>query len=68
MTLEKNVAIVVILTYRVVALSFSSARKVGKAMRVLPHLLSKKIQRKRANLFLQNSAILQLHCSLLFES
>ena len=30
-TLEKKVAIVVIFTYRVVALSFSSARKVGKA-------------------------------------
>ena len=30
-TLEKKVAMVVILTYRMVALSFSSARKVGKA-------------------------------------
>ena len=30
-TLEKNVAIVVILMYRVVALSFSSAKKVGRA-------------------------------------
>ena len=30
-TLEKNVAIVVMLTYRVVSLSFSSARNVGKA-------------------------------------
>lgn len=30
-TLEKNVAIVVMLTYRIVSLSFSSARKVGNA-------------------------------------
>ena len=30
-TLEKNVAIVVILRYRVVALSFSSARNIGSA-------------------------------------
>ena len=30
-TLEKKVAMVVIFTYRVVALSFSSARKVGRA-------------------------------------
>ena len=30
-TLEKKVAIVVIFTYRVVALSFSSARNVGRA-------------------------------------
>ena len=30
-TLEKNVAIVVMLTYRVVALSFSSARNIGSA-------------------------------------
>ena len=30
-TLEKNVAMVVIFTYRVVALSFSSARNVGRA-------------------------------------
>ena len=33
MTLEKNVAIVVMLTYLVVALSFSSARNVGKAIK-----------------------------------
>ena len=32
-TLEKNVAIVVILTYRVVALSFSSERNIGSAER-----------------------------------
>ena len=32
-TLEKNVAIVVMFTYRVVALSFSSARNVGRAMK-----------------------------------
>ena len=31
-TLEKNVAIVVIFTYRVVALSFSSARNCGRAI------------------------------------
>ena len=31
-TLEKKVAIVVIFTYRVAALSFSSARKVGSAI------------------------------------
>ena len=30
-TLEKNVAIVVMLRYRVVALSFSSARNIGNA-------------------------------------
>ena len=33
-TLEKKVAIVVILTYRIVALSFSSARNAGRAERV----------------------------------
>ena len=37
-TLEKNVAIVVMLTYRVVALSFSSATKVGKAKIVFSDL------------------------------
>ena len=33
-TLEKKVAMVVIFTYRVVALSFSSARNVGRAKKV----------------------------------
>ena len=34
-TLEKNVAIVVMLTYRVVALSFSSARNMGRAIMII---------------------------------
>ena len=38
-TLEKNVAIVVIFTYRVVALSFSSARNCGRAKVQLCYLL-----------------------------
>ena len=39
-TLEKNVAIVVMFTYRVVALSFSSARNIGRA--VVPLSMSKR--------------------------
>ena len=39
-TLEKNVAIVVMFTYRVVALSFSSARNIGRS--VVPLSMSKR--------------------------
>ena len=57
-TLEKNVAIVVIFTYRVVALSFSSARNCGRAKVQLCYLLLQKLCDKVSYLSLQNRAIL----------
>ena len=55
-TLEKNVAIVVMLTYRVVALSFSSIRNIGRAMNhTMLQLLNIKCNVKY--LFRQNCAI-----------
>ena len=55
-TLEKNVAIVVIFTYRVVALSFSSARNCGRATIQLYDLPLQR-RNKLTYLSLQNRAV-----------
>ena len=56
-TLEKNVAIVVMFKYPVVALSFSSARNCGRAIIQFCNLLSQQ-HNKEAYLFLQNHVVL----------
>ena len=65
-TLEKNVAIVVMLTYRVVALYFSSATKVGKAMIVLSDFLQENNGNIRTYPFPQKCAVLLRPHSSLF--